>query len=286
MNMFCKIKRSLLGVLLLCIVAAASGATADNCYVAAKVPAEKQIYVSSTVLMLDETVVFDATQREHIRDQAQKLLAYGNELRIFTFSAFRDGRYTLPVMDVRLALPLDEGTRYSMRKDSIRDFDTCQQVSMNRTKKQLESVLANYFERSNSKLANSDIFATLKEIGDAVFPTLRSKNRRLILVSDMLENSSTSSFYVAGGVPRVIDASLELSKVEKQSLFSDFRGALVYVIGAGVSPVTDKTPGSSYRSQSVMAPLKVFWMQYFDKSNSKIAEFGQPLLLAPIGGQK
>jgi len=281
-----KLPYSLLGITLSCLAFSSYAAKYDNCYAAGKVPAERQIYKSSAVLMLDETVVFDVTQHDHIRKQAERLLAYGNELRIFTFSAYRDGRYTLPVLEVRLAMQLEESVRYTMRKDSVREFDTCQQASMNNAKQQLSMVLTNYFGQSSSDLANSDILGTLKEIGESVFPALRSKNTRLILVSDMLENSGKMSFYGAGGVPRAIDSSAELKMVDNLSLVSDFRGASVYVIGAGVAPIADKKSGSSYRSQAIMLPLKKFWTQYFEKSNAKIVEFGQPLLLTPIGGDK
>lgn len=259
---------------------------AENCYAIAKVPAEKQIYTTSVVVLLDETVVFDVTQREHIQAQVRSLIVHGNEIRAFTFSAFRDGRYTMPVMDVRLALPLDEAARYTMRKDSIRDFDTCQIVSMNRAKKEIDHVLEGYFERSSSALANSDILATLKQVGDTVIPAFRGKRKQIVLVSDMLENSDISSFYGAGGSIRTIDVGVELAKVEKRSLLSDFRGASVFVIGAGVAPTTGKVSAASYRAQSVMAPLNSFWAQYFERSNSKLIEFGQPLLLKKIGDAK
>lgn len=258
----------------------------DDCYVVGRIPAEKQVYVTSTIVVLDETVDFDATQRSHIRDQVASLMAAGNEIRIFSFSAYRDGRYTLPLMEARLTLSLDENARYTMRKDQVRDFDTCQHVALNNAKKQLEKVLEQYFERSTSALANSDILGTLKDVAEAVVPTLRSKTRRLVLISDMLENSKISSFYGPGGVPRTIDAAAELAKVEKEALFADFRGAAVYVIGAGVAPLTNKPSGTSYRSQTVMQPLKAFWSQYFERSNGRMIEFGQPLLLAPIGSKK
>lgn len=267
-------------------MSASANAAPDNCYAAAKVPAEKQTYLASVVLLLDETVVFDAAQREHIQAQVRSLIAHGNEVRAFTFSAFRDGRYTMPVMDVRLALPLDDAARYTMRKDSIRDFDTCQIVSMNRAKKDIDAVLTTYFERSSNKLANSDILATLKQVGDTVFPLLRGKKKLLLLVSDMLEHSDVSSFYGHGGGPRAIDAAVELGKAEGRGLFSAFRGASVYVIGAGVAPATDKNNGGSYRSQSIMSPLKSFWTQYFERSGCAMAEFGQPLLLTKIGDSK
>lgn len=286
MRVFRNLACTLVGVSFACFAFSSYAAKHDNCYAAGKVPTEKQIYTSNAVMMLDETVVFDATQQDHIRKQAEKLLTYGSELKIFTFSAYRDGRYTLPVMEVRMAMQLEESVRYTMRKDSVREFDTCQQTSMINAKQQLNAVLTNYFEHSSSDLANSDILGTLKEIGDAVFPALRSKNRRLILVSDMLENSGKMSFYGAGGVPRAIDAATELKMVDSLSLASDFRGASIYVIGAGVAPIADKKSGSSYRSQAVMAPLKKFWTQHFEKSNAKMVEFGQPLLLTPIGGDK
>jgi hypothetical protein len=168
----------------------------------------------------------------------------------------------------------------------LRAFDTCQQTSLNQARKQLSASLASYFDRATSKLASSDIVGTLKDIGDSVVPALRSKQRRLVLVSDMLENSSMTSFYGANGAPRVLEPGEELAKVEKHSMLADFRGASVYVIGAGVAPILNKSSGGSYRSEAVMTPLKAFWVRYFEKSNARLAEFGQPLLLTAIGGEK
>ena len=63
---------------------------------------------------------------------------------------------------------------------------------------------------------------------------------------------------------------------------TELRHAKVWVIGAGVVPVTDKMVLQNYRTAAVMAGLKTFWMQYFEESNAVLAGFGQPLLLAPI----
>lgn len=266
------------------VFAAPALSAVANCYSEGRVPLEKQTYVVSYVVLLDETVELDATQRDHVREQLERLLAHGNELRVVTFSAFRDGRYTLPVVDVRLAMPLSDAIRSTMRKDHLRAFDHCQVTSFNHARRQLAQTLRDYFDRASSKLANSDIIGTLKEIGDSLMPSLRSKHRRLVMVSDMLENSSLTSFYGSNGAPRAVDALAELSKVERQGAIADFRGAAVYVIGAGVA--ASKPAGTTYRSQAIMGPLKAFWVQYFEKSNARMVEFGQPLLLNPIGGDK
>ena len=106
------------------------------------------------------------------------------------------------------------------------------------------------------------------------------------MVSDMLENSNITSFYAPDTGPRKIDAAVELAKTDKAKVVTDYRGAKVYVIGAGVVPKSNKPRSGNYRSQEIMAPLKSFWAQYFEKSNAKLVEFGQPLLLAPLGELK
>lgn len=259
---------------------------ADNCYVAGKVPLEKHEYSASIVLLLDETVVFDATQQEHIKENIHALIKSGHELKAFTFSAFQNGRYTLPVLDARLAKTLDSKTRDNMRKDHLRDFDMCQQVAEIRTKKMIDALLEKYFARSSSALSKSDVLSTMKEIGDNVFPMTKSKSKYMVMVSDMLENSNITSFYAPDAGPRKIDAAVELAKTDKAKVFTDYRGSKVYVIGAGVVPKSNKPQPGNYRSQEIMAPLKSFWVQYFEKSNAKLVEFGQPLLLSPLGELK
>lgn len=88
------------------------------------------------------------------------------------------------------------------------------------------------FKGTSSSLAKSDVLSSLKEIASVV-RTSSAKNKIVILSSDMLENSSITSFYNNQSV-RLIDAEKEFNTISKQDLLADFSGAHVYVIGADV----------------------------------------------------
>jgi hypothetical protein len=123
--------------------------------------------------------------------------------------------------------------------------------------------------------------ASLKAISTKVNKST-ARNKVVLIVSDMLENSSVSSFYANKGqsVNR-IDPVKEMKTAEENRLFGDFNGAKVYVIGAGLLP-EDSKKGKSYRDPKTMQALSVFWKSYFDKSNAQLVELGQPALLNPV----
>ena len=118
-------------------------------------------------------------------------------------------------------------------------------------------------------------------MGDTIMPRITARDKRIVLISDMLENSDLSSFY-AKGLPREIKPADEFARMKAKGMTTDLRHAKIWVIGAGVVPVSDKKVLQSYRTSAVMAGLKTFWTQYFEESNAVMAGFGQPLLLAPI----
>ena len=103
----------------------------------------------------------------------------------------------------------------------------------------------------------------------------------MLLASDMLENSSVSSFYLHNAVRR-IDPQVEMKNATAAGLIGDFGGARVYVIGAGLLGGDAKVK-NAYRDTQTVSALKEFWTLYFQKSNASIGEFGAPALLGPVG---
>jgi hypothetical protein len=71
------------------------------------------------------------------------------------------------------------------------------------------------FGNSSSDIARSDIYKSLQELARNVVAPSRAKNKTVFIVSDMLENSSVSSFYANNGV-RLIDPKAEIAKAEKR----------------------------------------------------------------------
>jgi hypothetical protein len=54
------------------------------------------------------------------------------------------------------------------------------------------------------------------------------------------------------------------------------------VLGAGLLAEDAKQTKGIYRDPKTMGALQQFWQGYFEKSNAKLIEFGQPALLNPI----
>ncbi len=124
------------------------------------------------------------------------------------------------------------------------------------------------------------MLAGLKDISSKVRQST-AKRKIVLLASDMLENSSVSSFYANQAV-RQITPEKELGLVKKNDLFGDFGGAEIYIIGAGLLAADGKTPKGVYRSPQVMGALKSFWSQWFEKSKAKLIGYGAPALLNQI----
>jgi hypothetical protein len=133
---------------------------------------------------------------------------------------------------------------------------------------------------ATNDLSKSDILAALKDISDKVRASPAS-DKVVLLASDMLENSSVSSFYSHNAVRR-IDPKAEMMKATAAGLIGDFGGARVYVIGAGLL-AGDAKVKNAYRDPQTMSALKEFWTLYFQKSNASIGEFGAPALLGAVG---
>ena len=105
--------------------------------------------------------------------------------------------------------------------------------------------------------------------------------RIVLVVSDMLENSSISSFYQRQAV-RLISPQAELAKVEKESLFGDFGGVRVHVFGAGLVSEGAGPKDGVYRDPRTMQALERFWAEYFARSGAVLEQFGKPELLGPL----
>jgi len=102
----------------------------------------------------------------------------------------------------------------------------------------------------------------------------------VIIVSDMLENSSITSFYV-GSRMRAIDPQAELLKIGNAGIKADFVGARVYVVGAGA--ISEKSADArSYRDPRAMLALEDFWRRWFSASHAEIVEFGKPMPLVEM----
>lgn len=165
--------------------------------------------------------------------------------------------------------------RYYERKDTLAKVDKCLKDQQQFVSNQIVQSIKKSFLKPDDNIAKSDILYALKDFGENVIAKTEAKEKIVILASDMLENSTITSFY-AKGVTRLLQPDVELNKIQKENLFSNFDNSKIYVIGTGL--IVSKENNKTYRDPKILGSLKDFWTKYFTKSNGNLVEMGQPAL--------
>jgi hypothetical protein len=252
-----------------------------SCYTAGKLEVAPGPVQRAFFIVLDETVVLDDSLKRSLWELVKPLVAPGTEVSVYRFSAYSQGKYLDVVASGVLETPIPAKVRDSVSVPKLKTFDACMngqaQYGLTLTRNAIGKVLAD----SSFDLAKSDIDGSLFALSKVVKES-KAPIRTVLLVSDMLENSTVSSFYQNKGV-RNVDPAAELKKVEAAKLFGDFGGASVYVMGAGLIQVAPggKAP-AQYRDTKTMSSLQQFWSGYFERSNARLEAFGTPALLSVI----
>lgn len=275
------------------ILAAASfgclGAAPQNqipsCYAANKITTQTSSADREIFILLDQTVLLDTELQKALADSVRSVLTPGTAFSVLRFSAFSQGRYLDVVAAGILEKPIPDKQRDSISVKALKTFDACMKGQQEYGVKLALTAIGNTIQQSSSDLAKSDVIGSLSETSRIVKAS-QTPRRIVFVVSDMLENSSISSFYVNNSV-RKVDPEKELKVVEANRLLGDFGGASVFVMGAGI--IAEELPGKGvkktkiqYRDPKTLLALKQFWSEYFVRSNAKLEEFGMPALLAPI----
>lgn len=239
-------------------------------------PPETALFVA-----IDQTTALDGRLKQLVADNIRPFLQAGYSFTVVTFSAFTQGHYTTVVTSGILDGQLTQDQRNDIAKPVLQKFDQCMQRQPQLATQLVGAALRNAYAGTSGNIAKSDVLGSLKSIAALVHDSNASQ-KVVLLVSDMLENSSVTSFYAAGGqAVRTINAADELKLAEKNQLLADFTGARVYVMGAGLL-AQDGQSGKAYRDPKTMNALAGFWSAYLGKSNAQLIEFGQPALLRPV----
>lgn len=260
-------------------VLAQASQTSSSCY-HSKLPAQNTTPQTELFIVVDQTTLLDDGLKQSVANQIRPFLVAGNRVSVVVFSAYTQGRYTQILASSQLDHTLPLALRNSVSKPVLEKFDQCLNRQPAVAAQTIGAALRQGFEGISTDIAKSDIYASLKDISGLVRQS-SSAQRVVLLVSDMLENSSITSFYANNSV-RKIDPTQELQLAEKNQLIADFAGARIYVLGAGLLPKSGATNKAQYRDPKTMQALSFFWKEYFQKSNAKLIEFGAPALLTQI----
>jgi len=254
-----------------------------SCYTANKIPVAIPASNVEVFMVIDQTTQFDQSLKDSIFQNFGNLLTGGNSFVIASFSSYAQGRYFEIQSAGVLESTVAEKARNDIAMSAMRKFDGCLVQQVNYGRKVAAEAMQKAFAGTASDIAKSDIIGGLKELSKRVQAS-KAKDRILFLASDMLENSTITSFYSNRSV-RQLDPVTEMKKVEAAKMLGDFGGVRVFVLGAGL--MQENSGGSNqktgiYRDPKTVALLREFWDMYFKASNAKLIEFGAPALLSPV----
>ncbi|GGH61070.1 hypothetical protein GCM10010975_24420 [Comamonas phosphati] len=271
----------------LSLAALGSGTLADtatnalpDCYQYAQLKRQSPASVQTELFaVIDQTTPFSSELRQSLAQQIAPLLSPGNALTVFAFSAYTQGYYTRRLLHARLDATIPASARDDAGKALLQKFDQCLAFQKQGIQKLAQEALVKILSQTSSSIAKSDVLGSLKDIATQVQAS-GAQRKIVLLASDMLENSSVSSFYSNKAV-RKIDVAAEWKKVEANQLVANFGGAQIYVLGAGLID-TDTQKHGVYRDPQTMGALRSFWEQYFKASQARLVDFGTPDLLGRI----
>ena len=251
----------------------------------------------AVVVLVDETAIFP----QKIQEQAVKLnenffkkLGSTNDrpgmfYQSIKFSTYSDGKFSSTMVKGVLeggANLTDKanslaGSKRTKLSTSIKNLNVCllQQVQLASTKS--SEAIASTMKQGSSNIPKSDILTAIKEVG-VVFRNRPEEEKVLLIISDMMEHSTYTSFYDKGGDIKQIDPAKELLELQKQNFSADLKGVKIWVVGGGyfATPGIKEQPRS--RNPKLVELLESFWTKLFQQSKAELKEFGKPELLGAM----
>ncbi|MDD5052364.1 MAG: hypothetical protein PHO27_06505 [Sulfuricurvum sp.] len=248
----------------------------QSCYEQYFIKTDNSNPIRQVFIIVDQTTVFNDAILKNLLEKVQPLFIAGSKITLVKFSTFTDKYYTSVVKETFVDTPLSQEVEDDTPIAKVKKFKRCIDMQSNDIANEMPTMITETMKDSNSSIEQSEILKTLKDIADTKVQKSKAQEKIIILVSDMVENSSMTSFYQNNNL-KVINPSIELSKTKAAGLLSDFDGAKVYVVGAGLVM-------NSHTSRSIASikELKEFWTKYFATSNATLVGFGTPELMEDI----
>jgi len=246
-----------------------------SCYTALHITNPNPSVQKELFILIDQTTILDKNMMMYTYKNMMKYIKNGYGVTIVSFSANAKGKYTDVIYSGVLETLLEDNAKYDIAKKTLRKYQRCMNSQYNFAKKKSTKSLVYVLKGANKKLPHSDILKSLNDIAEHIIKPSTAKEKVVLLVSDMLEHSSITSFYSKGNLKK-INIDKELNKVKNSGHMANFDGAKIYVIGAGM------VGKNSYRDSKTLGILSNFWKAYFALANAKLKALGTPMLLEDI----
>lgn len=229
-------------------------------------------------VLIDQTVKLDDNLKRSVSEKIHRFLRSGDRINIVIFSAYIDERYTDSLLNGQIDFSLSDKNRFEMPKAKLQQFDVCLKKQRAYARKLIDEKLDVAFNGGSTSIPKTEILATLARLSRGLISQSKADEKVVLLVSDMFENSDTLTFFKNDNIQQV-DVKRTIYLVEQSKFLGDFKGAQVYVIGAGF---ISQKKSNHHRSATLMQNIHQFWEVYFSRSNARLVGWGQPALLTEI----
>jgi hypothetical protein len=236
-------------------------------------PSERAVFV-----LVDQTTAFDRGLKQSIESNLRRLVRPGTTFTVASFSSVGPGLFPTIVSSGTLEPPLTPYQRLHSSAPVVRMVDRCLARQGPFGAHQAAEAVRGALGASAASFTNSEIMSSLRQLSWRVARS-SARDRIVMIASDMLEHSTASSFYRNHTLRPLVVAD-ELRNAARLHLFGDFRGARLWVIGAGLIP---PQPGSqANRDIHSVNTLQAFWEAWFRQARARLIFFGRPSLVDPI----
>jgi len=246
-----------------------------SCYQALNISNPNPTVEKELFILVDQTTPLDKKMMIYTYKNMMKFIKNGYAVTIASFSANANGKYTDVAYAGTLESLLPDSAKHDISKKVLRKYQGCMNGQYKFAKKKATKALVGVLKGANKKLPHSDIIKSLDDISKHIIAPSKASKKVVLLVSDMIEHSSITSFYHKGLIKK-INADKEMEKVKQSGHLANFSGANIYVIAAGV------IGGKGYRDAKTLKRLTDFWEQYFNQTNANLKAVGTPMLLEDI----
>jgi len=246
-----------------------------SCYDALKLANPNPTVGKELFILVDQTTPLDKNMMIYTYKNMMKFIKNGYAVTIASFSANANGKYTDVAYAGKLENLLPDNAKHDIAKKTLRKYQGCMNGQYKYAKKKATKALVAVLKGANKKLPHSDIIKSLDDIAAHIIAPSNASKKVVLLVSDMIEHSSITSFYHKGLIKK-IDANKEMSKVKSAGHLANFAGADIYVIGTGV------IGKKGYRDAKTLKKLTDFWEAYFAQTQGNLKALGTPMLLEDI----
>ncbi len=248
----------------------------DDPLVAQSVHGVHRTAVNEVVVLYDRTTPLPEDVLRAVERDLATLIQPRTQFTLASFSTYSAAEHNRIELSFFVDPPLSDDQTENAGMGAMRRLNSCLAARGQAIQTTLQTKIRQLAESATTNSQRSDIVAAVTAFGQQ-FSNSHARHRTFVLISDLLENSSVSSFY-SNGTMRTIDVTQELAKFDRAGLTPRLVGARVFVVGAGIVPAG----AENMRSNDEMRALTQFWTQIFTNGGAESVQIGQPLLLTPV----